>query len=560
MKRTAKIKSRSVIYIILLFSFVIYFLGIWWGLPSLQDWAVDAIDPNDVMTGLEQGFSNGWGSRYPPFHYYILVVLYSYFFLLNHLNLIDIKDSLLLYTILIFMGRLLSVVMGTLTVFFVYLSAKQIFKKNDSTILSAIFSALITALICPSIYYAKTLNLEIPYVFWFSVSLLFYIKALKYHRFIDYLLFFVITIISICTKDQAYGLYILTVPFVIFDYYLWEKKQSNSITLASCLVKPKIIIPFLAGIFLFSLIYNFPFNIEGFLIHIKELDDASYNSSNFLNRPENNLEQHLNLSFHCLKDIQFSFSWPIFIICFLGLIAAIFNWKKNHLLICVLIPGISYYLFFLNFILYSRDRFLIPICIILSFFGGKFIADILNYLHEPRIKKVAIAAITVVFVYTFCYSFSVNILMLQDSRYYAENWMKNNFIKNANIAVVGSQVYQPRFEAVKASSVKSISAKELPAVLATETFDYILVSSSYNIDRFPPETEEYQGFRELAAEKSRYRLVFQHKSEPKWNFIELQKFSYAEFYDPRFKTSNLNKINPEIKIFILDKKQKKYIQ
>lgn len=558
MTRIARLKSGSAISIILIFSFAIYFCGIWWGLPSFQDWAVDVIEPIDVMEGLEKNFSHGWHSRYPPFHYYLLVVLYSPFFFFNHFNVIDIRDSLLPYTALVFVGRLLSVMMATLTVLFVYLSAREIFsEKTDNAILPAIFSALITSLICPSIYYAKMLNLEIPYIFWFSVSLLFYVRALKYHKFADYLLFSMTAIASICTKDQAYGLYILIGPFVVWDYYLWEKKQGSSITLVGCFTRPKIIVPFLAGIVLFSLLHNLLFNMEGFLSHLKELDDSSYNSSNFLSRPENNLEEHLSLLIQSLKDIRFSFGWPIFIICFLGLIVAIFNWRKNYLLLCLLIPGISYYLFFLSFILYSRDRFLIPICIILSFFGGKLIADTLKYSQKQRMSKVTVAAITVVFFYTFCYSFSVNILMLQDSRYYAENWLKNNFIKNANVAVVGPQVYQPRFEAVEASSVKSISAQDIPFVLARETFDYILVSSSYNIDRFPPETKEYQGFRELAAEKSRYRLVFQHKSTPKWNFIEPQKFSSAGFYDPRFKTSNLNKINPKIKIFMLDKKREK---
>ena len=459
-KLIASIKSENklplAIILILILSFLINIYGIWWGLPSWRGWAADEVTPGHVLEGISQGFSNGWYYTYPPFHFYVLTILYSPFLILllilDKLNLVDITlfpvlfhqntvDATLfpIYTILFYLGRFLSVLMGTATVFIVYLCGREIYDKKAS-----IFAALIAALICPFIYYSKTTNIEVPYIFWFALSLLFYVRILKYHRIADYLLFSLTAVISICTKDQAYGFYILTPLFIVLSYYLYRKKQNKDITIANCLADRRIVLSLLLGVSLFFTFHNIFFNWNGFLTHLNYLvGPASHDS---LEKAGNNILnlKYLGLFRRSLNYISPSLGLPIFIVCLLGLLSAVLQRKKNYLLLCLLIPGISYFIFFLGVIFYARIRFLIPLCIILAFFGGKFISDFLKSTAKSHRGKVVL--IGLLFIYTFARSFSVDVLMAQDSRYHVEEWMKQNVAEKSSVLAVGSLRSLPRFE------------------------------------------------------------------------------------------------------------------
>jgi 4-amino-4-deoxy-L-arabinose transferase-like glycosyltransferase len=164
-------------------------------------------------------FSYGWYERHPPFHFYMLAFLFTPFAVLQQLRMIDIL-SLPIYTILFYIARLLSVAMGTGAIYIIYLCGREIYDKR-----AAIFAALIVALVTPFIFYSKTANLDIPYIFWFVLSLFFYIRILKNHETKDYILFTITATLSICTKDQAYGLYILPVIYIIYDNYIFKRKN-----------------------------------------------------------------------------------------------------------------------------------------------------------------------------------------------------------------------------------------------------------------------------------------------------------------------------------------------
>src|SRR6266851_2581069 len=105
----------SALFLVLILSFFFNAYGIWWGLPSFRGWAPDEIIPSYVFSGMSKFFSNGWYERYPPFHYYLLAILYSPFVILHWLKIISISNAPI-YTILFYIGRFISVLMGTATV------------------------------------------------------------------------------------------------------------------------------------------------------------------------------------------------------------------------------------------------------------------------------------------------------------------------------------------------------------------------------------------------------------------------------------------------------------
>ena len=182
-----------------------------------------------------------------------------------------------------------------------------------------------------------------------------------------------------------------------------------------------------------------------------------------------------------------------------------------------------------------------PLEIVLSLCGGKFLGEFLN--PAQKFFKSKVVLVTALFIYTFSYGFSVNILMIQDSRYYVEKWMEQNIDKNALILNIGGEKYSPRLDNFKSQDVDDPSLE----LVSQKKPDYIIVSSSYDIRRFEINTPEYQFFDNLNKEAD-YKLVLKYQSHPKWNLFNQEELSYRKL-DRMYIYSNFDKINPEITIF-----------
>jgi 4-amino-4-deoxy-L-arabinose transferase-like glycosyltransferase len=518
--------------ILLLFSFCLNTCGIWWGLPSFSGWAADELIPLRVLEGMEKGFSNGWHYKYPPVHFYILAVFYSPVWLLHKLNIIDIY-SLPAYTFLFYIGRFLTVFMGSALLLIIYLCGLEIYDRKSS-----FFAVLITALSVPLIYYSKTINLEVPYLLWVMLSLLFYLKLLKHHRLKDYLLFALTAAIAVCTKDQAYAFYLLTPIFIIVEHHRYLKQDNPDITLKDSLTDKRIILSLAVGIGAFLLLQNIIFNLPGFLKHVKLITAGG---GSIRPRYEQSIVGQLQMFRQTLTHLRFSLGCPTYIMCLLGFTSILYRLKNNYLLASLLVPTISYYLFYVCVVWYNNVRYLMPLAIILALCGGKFLGEFLN--PEKNLFKGKAILVTALFIYTFAYGFSVNILMMQDSRYYVEQWMQQNIDKNALIVNTGGNKYSPRLDRFRSEDVDAPSLE----LLSTKKPEYVIVSSGYDIRRFEKNAPEYAFFDNLNKEIN-YKLVLKYQSQPKWNLFDRQELSYRDL-DKMYIYSNIDKINPEITIF-----------
>ena len=550
----------SNIIFILGISFCLNMLGIWWGLPSWEGWAPDEIIPKDVLLGISTLFSGNWYDTYPPFHFYLLAILYLPLnlpsIILRELGFIDFSGILVdnsttnlfhfTYQISYFVGRIVSVLMGTGVVLIVYLCGREISSKQES-----LLTALMVSWLTPFVYYSKIINVEVPYVFWFCLSLLFYIRILKAHRLTDYLLFSAAAVLSICTKDQAYGLYILTAPYILIAKCIYDRKTLRLGWLQS-LTDRKVLYSIALSVILFFAIHNILFNYSGFLSHVQLLiGPASYDSADFFTRDDNNWSQHWQLLLQSLRNIQFSFTLPVFMICLAGIVMSLVKAYRNgfgrdsnnYCKLSLLVPVISYYLFFVSIILYSRTRFLIPVCIILAFFGAQFISDILlSRKRYSTYKKLSNIFVFSLFFYMFVQALSVDIIMINDARYTTEKSMDLTIPKTAYVLGIGDVEYLPRFE------YRGLDAYDTTHRLSEEeidagTYDYIITTSAYDIlerhKQYKSKSTTYKMVDKIVNGDTQYQVFYQNSYQPKWNLLNFEGVS-----------SNLDKINPEIIIYV----------
>jgi len=512
----------SAIHAVLLLSLCLSLIGIWWGLPSYRGWAPDEILPSRVLEGMHQWFSNNWADKYPPLQYYLLSLLYLPFVLLQKLKVLDFPQ-LSTYTALFYSGRLLSAAMATATVYLVYRCGLEIYNKRSS-----LFAASITALIVPFVYHAKITNVDIPYVFWFVWSVFFFIRILKTHAAKSYYLFALTAVCSICTKDQAYGLYVLPPLVIILSRWLEQKKAGRARAFVRALFNRNNLYALALAVGAFLIIHNFLFNAQGLLNHVRLIGGRMSRDYRIY---ENTLSGHIHLFGLTIRQIQFCHGWPLFVACGLGLIAALAAKKKNFLLLSLPAFGVSYYLFYIGIILYNYDRFNIPICIVLAFFGGKVLSDAMGTAQKFAAGKWA--GLFLIFGFTFLYAASVDVMMVKDSRYHIEQWMRKNIPPNAVVGVASPLEYVPRLENFKWFALRPSPG----AFQEMKKADFILFNVDYSRS-FAENTPEQDFFVQFYRDSSIYKLAFRYKTHIEWLFLKSSGV-----------LTNINTINPEIRIF-----------
>jgi 4-amino-4-deoxy-L-arabinose transferase-like glycosyltransferase len=517
-----KAKNVSALHLILVLSAVLSLVGLWWGLPNFTGWAPDEIIPSRVIRGMNQFFSNGWQDKYPPFHYYLISLLYLPFWILQRLQILD-WSRLNVYTVLFYLTRLLSAAMGIGIVYLVYRCGKEIYDRRAS-----LFAALITSLLVPFVYYSKTANLDIPYMFWVLWSLYFFIRSLKAHRTKDCLLFALTATLAVCTKDQAYALYVFAPLLVVWSDWRDRRQTSAAVPFFRLAGSRKYLsaASLAAGVFL--LVHNVIFNWSGFLTHLRRITGpvrtiyAHYPGS---------LAGRIGLLGETIKQIQGCLGWPLFLICVGGLVWSLAQKKKDYLLLSLLALAGSYYLFYINIILFNFARFNMPICIVLAFYGGRLLSGALT--ARRRFLPARRLAVALIFLYSFIYASSVDILMVKDSRYAAESWMKSNIPPQASIGVAAPVEYSPRLRGFKWEE----TPRSLPVFNGLPKPDYLVVDRDY-ARRFKSGTKPFLFFSGFHNQKERYRLVYDYKTPLSWLFLK-----------QRFVMQQINLINPEIQIY-----------
>ena len=189
--------------LVLAFSLLLSAYPIWWGLSVGGYWAMDEISAGTVRYGMSVGYASGCTNKYPPFHYYVINLFLLPFFAADRLGLVSILDTTA-YAVESGVVRALSLAMGIGSVALVYVCGAITFGSGRE-----LLAALVWTMALPFVYHGKLGTLDVPYTFWFALSLLFYIRIVQRGARRDYVLFATAAVLAVCTKDQAYGMYAL---------------------------------------------------------------------------------------------------------------------------------------------------------------------------------------------------------------------------------------------------------------------------------------------------------------------------------------------------------------
>ena len=495
-----------------------------WGLPSEHGWAPDELTPSAVLDALGQRFSGGWYAKYPPFHYAILSAAYAPW--------LSRAPDARRHHVLFRVGRVVSLVMAAGTVVLVYLCGRELFDH-----LPALFAALVAGLSAPLAYYAKVANLDLPYVFWFSAALLAFVRLLKGHQPGHYVALAACAAAAIATKDQAYGLFVLTAPFVVWALHRHRHATGAPLSAWATLRDPRLALAAATAAGGLIVLDNIWLNPRGFAAHIELITGAASRDFRMFDRSAAGLAA---LASSTMRGLVFTLGAPAAAAAAAGLVLAVMRWRENRLLLATLVPVVSYWLCFVAVVLYLYDRFLLPIAVVAALFAGKALAEALAR-RGPTLLPLAAAGAVV--VSSALRALSVDVLLARDSRYAVEDWLRTHAAPPAVVAAVGPLEYLPRLDGLQWRRLG-------PSIdrLRRVDPDVVVVNADF-ARRAADGGSDAALYAALASGQAGYQMV---RAQPPTSTLPFLDVGTFRSEDPARVHSNLDKVGPEILVYARD--------
>ncbi len=517
--------ADPVFMLLLALTLLLHAYPLWWGLPIV--WAQDELEPVDVLIGLRERFAGGWHMKYPPLQLYLMSVAYVPVFGFIGAGVLESGEPAV-YTTLIVINRALTVAMSVGTTALAYVCGRMLAGPRAGAL-----GALVWCLVLPLTYYAKLANLDVPYTFWFALSLVGYIRAVTHGAVRDLVLFGGSAAAAVVTKDQAYGLYLL--PALHIAWTRLRAAGDGLSAAARTLGDRALLAGTAAGIIVFAAAHNVVFNWSGFHEHVKLITGGA--SSDYRMVDSLSLGGQGWLLARTLEQVGWSMSIPGALIAIAGIAAAIRGRTgESRRLLTLFVPAISYYVTFIAVVGYVYDRFLLPICLVLAIFAGSW----LDRVWPPGARQWKTAAVLVLFVFMSWRTSSIDLLMGADRRYAADDWLRTNLPAGSLVAVLEWRQMLPVL-----SGFRVVTLPGPPDATSDSRPDTLVVSGGYT-KRFAaggPEAEWYDAA--LRGERG-YRVALRLEKQPALAIVARER-AFQEM-DTQF--TILPKVSPEIVVLV----------
>jgi hypothetical protein len=443
-------RNREVLIVGLL-ALLVYLPAIWWGMPhathplGVHGWDLDAVTGLLTLSEMHNLLVQpkpDWYLAYPLFHYLIIGVSYlpylTFLYLTGEVSQLSdqypfgLRDPLTTLRHLTLIGRGITLSMAIGIVMSVYLTALTIWDKNTARL-----AALAVALPTPMVYYARVGNLDVPVLFWTSLTILMMARALKNGLTTRRALAVgALAALAVATKDQAYGALLVGMAMLVV-VHLRQKDESAKIFQSW---KAPLIMGF-AGLFVYAAANGLFINPNRFFGHIwfiRNYDKTFFNVIHLdILRPQT-LDGYAALTFDVFNELFISVG-PILLLA--GFIGAAFSWRASAFTKILAAMLIGYIILVIFPIRHMQFRYVLFPVLIFSFFIAR--AAVLGL----RQRKWAAAAVFAVLIAGFGWvglrAVDLTYQMVYDARYGAGCWFYQNVEPGDKVVFFTSQNILP---------------------------------------------------------------------------------------------------------------------
>lgn len=523
---------------ILLVGLANFLLAFHWGLPlatspeTTTPWPVDVIAPVPPLTEAYYLFTRRGTDPviYPLLHYIVLDLAYAPYVLLQYLlGNLNNPNSVFPYGAvdpgsffrdLNLIAQAVSLAMALGIVVTLYRIGRELFSPQ-----AGLWSALIACLLPPMAFYAKTANLDVPYLFWTVLAVWYYVRILQEQRLKHYLAFGVCVALGVATKDQAYGFFVIT-PILLAYGFAKSRAPSGVISVQGVgrafLAKP-LWLGGLAAIIAFALANNLLFGgWDGFRRHLS-FATSFYQENLISSDPARHgfmaQLQRLVESGQLLGEML---GYGTLALCIAGVAYAAVHKRWLALSLPLLILG--YYISVLAVAGVTYSRHMLGPALLLVPFGGAFIAYLTTVPH-PAARRTGWVIVVICLGYQGFLSAHLNWTLWHDSRYQMESWLQEHIAPGSTIETQVQHRYLPRISdryhvTLVGNTLDPIkydvrTADLTPEALARRDPSYILVMKGLGVTGDPEtmhQAELRSYFSDLLGGKLGYRVIAQFET------------------------------------------------
>jgi len=465
--------ARSPLAWILLVVGLLHVVGIGWGLPASDGWDNDGVAPRDFLPGLAATYTPGSFYTYPPVHLALLAILTLPVILVAAVRapsfaLPDLVAEALkvpYMTSTAYVARSVSLLMSLGIVLFLARIAEELRAHelgvspagkdgkdgehaggfSDERVRRAGWcTAAFAGLNASLTYYAHTTNLDVPYLFWGTWALLVFTRAITRQepRLLRRAL--VLAVLAVGTKDQAYGLFILSLPVAFAIWITWGVREHRGRVLKEGAIAVAV------AIALFSVVDAVILNPTGFAARVRFLTGSA--SQDFVG-----YTRDWSGRFGIVVDAArlFHLQYPNVLgpLIALGLVHAfVLAWRtpaprRGAQLAASVLPLLAAISFTVTFnwsSLRTDARFLMPQALLFAVYGGRAV-EAFSFAARRVVRVVGRGIVTVDLALALFACVSVDVNLLFDPRYDAEEWLRTHVRPGETIETYGLNVYLPRF-------------------------------------------------------------------------------------------------------------------
>jgi hypothetical protein len=442
--------ARSPLAWILAALFCVRIVGIGWGLPASDGWDVDGVAPRDVLSGLVVTVLPGQFYTYPPVHLFLVAALTAPITIaaLAHapsLAQADVVREVIhvpYMTAIAYVARFVSLGMSLGVVWAIAKMTEEVRGARAGWCAAAFVGTNATLT-----YYAHTSNLDVPYLFWGSLSILAIVRAIargEPRRLRRAALF---AALAVGTKDQAYALFLLAAPIALASWVLldpWARAHVRAVLREAAVA---------VGIAAASLVVldGVVFNPSGFRARLRFLaGPASQAYAEYTDdwagrwQVVRGLAARFHLAYPPVFAALVAIGFAVLLVSPRG------RARDRARLVASLVPllvAASYTVAF-NCVARRTDaRFGLPQSVLIAVYGGVAIDALVFRLRVPTARWIARLAVGASFCAALFVTANVDASLLCDPRYDAEAWMKTHVAPGDVVETYGQNVYLPRFPA-----------------------------------------------------------------------------------------------------------------
>ena len=435
--------ARAPMFWIIGFAAILRLVAITWGLPASDGWDDDGIAPRNIVSGLILTYQPGSYYIYPPLHYLLLTILTLPVTLVSLINAHSLHQQDVIasfiqpqyMTVDALVARLVNSAMSLGTILCVARITELIAGKR-----AGLFAAAALALEATGVYYAHVTNLDAAYLFWTSLSLLFWTRLVIEHEPKHLRWGIMFAAAAIATKDQAYATFLLSAPALLAVWFLadsWPRRHAAKV------IRPLALWTLIA-LFALLLADGAITNPVGFLKRLEFLTGpASRDYAFYAESWRGRLALLTDMAGH------FPHSYPVAAasLGLIGLALHVFNrhmdparWAAGLL---PLFAILSFTLAF-NFVaLRSEERFVLPQWVFSAVYIG-IAADFLVFSDLRAVRYAAGCLLLPLAFYALFECAALDRAFLADPRYDAERWLRAHVHPGQTLEIQGQNCYLPR--------------------------------------------------------------------------------------------------------------------